>query len=303
MAGKVKKKPARDLNDERGEYRPIYTVLIHGPDYQALSPMEKLVFIHLKLNLGPAGIGVLYSGVLAEQTGYSDEQIRLAIDILSARGWVAHERNVFWVVDGLKYEPSLSKKNDNHKAWIARFLRGLPKLNVVKHFCDRYREWLPSDWVWDGDGIPQPMSITTTTTTTTTDTTTNTKTKAIPDSGESAPKSKRPPPPKYPSFPDSASDPIYDQWIREVGSIDYGVLRKTLAPLWPQAGPIYAVADILEAVKVFKELRSGQPPDKWSFWTIHKFAREVPELVRLGKQPYQDPETHAPTERMRLSVA
>jgi hypothetical protein len=117
---------AKRSGGDRGEYRPIFTVLVHGADYQQLSPSEKLLLLHCKLNLGAAGIGVLYIAALAEQTGISEESVRLALATLEHRDWLRVERNVIWVVNGLKYEPSLTRDNDNHRKWLRRHLDGLP---------------------------------------------------------------------------------------------------------------------------------------------------------------------------------
>jgi hypothetical protein len=167
---------------DRGEYRPIFTVLVHGADYQQLSPSEKLVLLHCKLNLGAAGIGVLYIAALAEQTGISDEGVRLALATLEHRDWVRVERNVIWVVNGLKYEPSLTRDNANHRKWLRRHLDGLPNLAVVNAFRARYADWLsdgnPNPVDTPSKGIPNPLdtpSVPLPITTTTTTTTTNTK--------------------------------------------------------------------------------------------------------------------------------
>ena len=287
---KREKKPRRELSEERGEYRPIYTVLIHGPDYQALSPTEKLVLLHLKLNLGPAGIGILYPAVLAEQTGYSEEQTRLAIDILSHRGWVSHERNVFWVVDGLKYEPSLSKKNDNHKGWLSRYVRGLPKLLVVKQFCDRYCEWLPRGGGWDGDGITVPMPITSTSTTTETNNT---------PASQEAPRRVGA---KYPHFPTPVCQGLYAVWIPARGGVKYSAFREALAPFWPAPSPIYTEQEWLDAIKCFAEVAGSQNPKESHWWTIHKLTGDAATWIRLGKMPNQLPSGEL-TERGRLIAA
>jgi hypothetical protein len=108
-------------------------------------------------------------------------------------------------------------------------------------------------------------------------------------------------PPKYPGFPTEASRAIHSQWIKDVGSCDIAVIRKTLSDYFPASGPLFELEEILEAVKAFSEIRKGQSQRERGFYTIHKFASDLVEYVRLGKQEYQD-EFGAPTERMRLSV-
>lgn len=122
----------------RGSYRSIYTVLIDGPDYQALPPNAKLLLFTLKLNLGPTGIDVLYSAVLEPQTGLTPEQVALSLDVLEHSGWIERERNVVWVVGGLANEPSRSLSNPNHRKEILDHLRSLPRLAIVERFRRRY---------------------------------------------------------------------------------------------------------------------------------------------------------------------
>lgn len=279
-------KPRKDLSEERGEYRPIYTVLIHGPDYQALSPTEKLVLLHLKLNLGPAGIGVLYLAALAEQTGYPEDGIRLAIDILSHRGWVSHERNVFWVVDGLKYEPSLSVKNENHKGWLARHLKGLPKLLVVNQFAKRYSEWLPTNWDGMGDGIPLPIAITSTSTTTNTKTT----------------RPRLSPTAKYPHFPVPLCQNLFDWYVQCRGGEDYAAFRKAFSPFFRDGAQDFTEAELRDAIQAFGEVAGSQPPQYSGNWHVRKLAGDLKTWVRLGKMPAQLPDGEL-TERGRLIAA
>lgn len=286
MSKADKPKVRKPLTEERGEYRPIYTVLIHGPDYQALSPAEKLVLLHLKLNLGPSGIGVLYVAALAEQTGYPEDGVRLAIDILSHRGWVRHERNVFWVVDGLRYEPSLSKNNDNHKAWIARHLKGLPKLLVINEFAKRYADWLPPDWEGMGDGIPLPGAITSTTTTTNTKTT----------------KPRNSPSAKYPHFPMVLCQSLFDWYVLCRGSEDYAAFRKALSPFFKADGAQFTEQEFRDGIQAFGEVAGSQPPQYSGLWHVRKMAGDMATWVRLGKMPRQTASGEL-TERGRLIAA
>lgn len=131
------KKPKK-LPLERGHYRAILTVLIDGPDYQALSSDARLVFLTLKLNLGPSGIDVFYLPVLEPQTGLAPADIERAMTELCDAGWVRRERNVIWIVEGLKYEPSLRLSNANHLPTIQEHLRSLPRLAIVSAFRQHY---------------------------------------------------------------------------------------------------------------------------------------------------------------------
>lgn len=122
----------------RGSYRAIHTVLLDGPDYQALTPHAKLVFLTLKLNLGPTGIDVLYPAVVEAQTGLSADQVALAMDMLEHTGWIRRERNLVWIVEGLRYEPSRALSNQNHRTEIAAHLASLPRLAIIDAFRAHY---------------------------------------------------------------------------------------------------------------------------------------------------------------------
>lgn len=130
---------------DRGEYRSIRTVLIDGPDFQALSPEARWVFIALKLNLGPSGIDVFYDAALEPQTGYSRPMIDAALAELKAGGWIDWERNVWCVIDGILHEPSISVADEKHRKGVRRHLDGLPSLGVVKRFAERHATWFPAD--------------------------------------------------------------------------------------------------------------------------------------------------------------
>jgi hypothetical protein len=228
---------AKRSGGDRGEYRPIFTVLVHGADYQQLSPSEKLLLLHCKLNLGAAGIGVLYIAALAEQTGISEESVRLALATLEHRDWLRVERNVIWVVNGLKYEPSLTRDNDNHRKWLRRHLDGLPNLAVVNAFRARYADWLGEGpgmvSETPSDGIPKPLPITTT------NTTTNTK----PSAANAAAKVKKP---KYPHFPREWCDRLLASWSA-LGLPPYAEFRNTFGPVFPEQ-PSFTVEQVEGAI-------------------------------------------------------
>jgi hypothetical protein len=125
---------------ERGNYRSIYTVVVDGPEFQALSPGAKLVWYTLKMTLGPSGIAVIPALVptLVERTGASTAHVEKAIVQLIADGWVKQERNVVWMVDGLRHDPHLSLSNQNHRTQIAKHINGLPRLPIIDLFRAHY---------------------------------------------------------------------------------------------------------------------------------------------------------------------
>jgi hypothetical protein len=85
-------------------------VIVDGPDFQALSPGAKLVWYTLKMTLGPSGIDVVPAlvGTLMERTGL-DEKGREGARAARDGGLdPKRERNVVWMVDGLRHDPHFS---------------------------------------------------------------------------------------------------------------------------------------------------------------------------------------------------
>jgi len=123
---------------DRGTYRSIHTAIIDDPDFQDLPPMAKLLFYTCKMQLGASGIGIVYETTLAAQTGCHADTIGDAMAILCQRGWVLRERHVVWIRNGLKYDPSVTVENDNHRKSIMSHLRGLPKLTIINTYADYY---------------------------------------------------------------------------------------------------------------------------------------------------------------------
>ncbi len=146
------------MTQDRGEWRGIYTVLPDTPEFQDLGPEPQLLWFHLKLRLGAAGIDTLPAAeyVLSDATGIPPEGVRDGIAILSDRGWLRRERNVFWLRNALKFEPSRNLGNENHRKSIQSHIMGLPKLAVVNDFAAYYEldppfpELIPSEGYRDG---------------------------------------------------------------------------------------------------------------------------------------------------------
>lgn len=125
---------------ERGNYRSIHTVIVDGPDFQALSPGAKLVWYTLKMTLGPSGIDVVPALVatLVERTGADTGQVEKGLLQLEAAGWLQRERNVVWMVDGLRHDPHFQLTNQNHRTQVAKHVNGLPRLAIVDAFRLHY---------------------------------------------------------------------------------------------------------------------------------------------------------------------
>jgi hypothetical protein len=246
---------------DRGNYRGIHTVLVDGPDYQALTPNARLVLLTLKLDLGPTGIDVLYPAVLEAQTGLSGDQVLVALETLEHTNWIRREKNLVWVVDGLKFEPSRKiKTNANHRLEVQGHLKGLPRLAIVDAFR-RYYELEPGEPAAP-DAVPPRLSP------------------AIPDGmGDGIPdgigehgerrteerKNGKLPAatsarrkregPKFPHFSQSACDRLYAAW-KPLGQPRYSAFRTALAPLFPEQ-PSYDLDRLEAAMHAYVEHHMG----------------------------------------------
>jgi hypothetical protein len=128
---------------DRGEYRSIPTVLVRGRDFRALSPEAKLVFLILKLELGPSGIDVYdLDELLPKYTGYAAAVCVRACQELRAAGWVDWEDNVVWIVRGLEFNGrAMSRTNGNHRKGLLNHVQGLPSLSIVARFIAGNAAW------------------------------------------------------------------------------------------------------------------------------------------------------------------
>lgn len=129
---------------DRGEYRSIRIVIVDGPDFKTLGPNTKLVWFYIKLQLGPLGIGVFNAAkhVLAEQTGLTPRQVDNALKQLDqAPQFFRREDSVFWIVGGLKNDPSMNYKLVNHVKSVRSIVDALPRLRIVAAFRNEHPEW------------------------------------------------------------------------------------------------------------------------------------------------------------------
>jgi hypothetical protein len=133
----------------RGTYRQIPTVLVNGPDYQRLPPHARLVFLTLKITIGPSGIETRYPDSLAldmaHQTGLTPDQVRLALDILEHEGWLRREAHVIWIVEQLKYDPGFVQTNPKHRKSLRTHVAGLPRIAIVRAFVSHYIPWFKDE--------------------------------------------------------------------------------------------------------------------------------------------------------------
>ena len=131
---------------DRGEYRPIYTSLLHSGRFRDLSPNGRLLLFTVKLHLPPSGIGRVpaWEHAFSELTGLSPGDVREASHELVRLGWLDIDGTTLWLVDGLAYEPSLSAKSWKTRAFIGKLVAGLGNTLIAKEFREKYADWMPS---------------------------------------------------------------------------------------------------------------------------------------------------------------
>lgn len=137
----------------RGEYRSIYVALYDGPEFQALPSDARWLLVTMRLTMGATGIAAVtaFTGVYAEHTGMDLDRVRAAAAELVAAGWVETERNVWWVVRALEFEPGLEVRDSKHRIHVRNHVASLPRLAIVTRFKARYAAW------WEG-AVPSALS-------------------------------------------------------------------------------------------------------------------------------------------------
>ena len=97
----------------RGVHRGVYSSLLDHPDFQALSPSARHVFLTLRISkqAGPAAIFVCYREVLAQQTGLPMRQVERCLAELEQAGWLRMEGRIVWIVNGLRHDPTMRMAN------------------------------------------------------------------------------------------------------------------------------------------------------------------------------------------------
>lgn len=173
--------PAEPHPDDRGEYRSTYVVMGSSEEYHALSKDGALMLNACRMTLGACGIALANTDALVEWSKLDDPGAFLAArDELIRTDWLRVQGRVWWLRNGLRFEPSLRPKaNPNHRVFIQKALAALPKLAIVAEFARYYADLgiaaphgtpIPSGTHRDGidmgsqedthrDGIPHPIEI------------------------------------------------------------------------------------------------------------------------------------------------
>jgi hypothetical protein len=123
---------------QRGTYRGIFSAMVDDPDFQALSPQARHVFLTLRVSpqLGPAGIFRYYPAV---QTGLDGDELAKALTELEAHFWVVREGPILWLRNALLHDPSIRLSDMKHRKTVEKWVAGLPKLGIVLTFCEYYK--------------------------------------------------------------------------------------------------------------------------------------------------------------------
>lgn len=149
------------MKPERGEYRAIYVVLIDSPEYLALSEEARACLWPLKLKLGKTGIEVFHPETLLKYTGMASGRVRDGISDLVQNDWLRVEEPVYWLRNGLRYDPLRLLDHPHQRTSIERHLHSLPKLVIVNEFAKYYT--LPEPFpdlnpsTTHRDAIPMPL--------------------------------------------------------------------------------------------------------------------------------------------------
>jgi len=127
---------------KRGEYRGIYAVLHGDEDFQKLSSEARHLIYALKIELGRSGIECVmaFRDHMREVTNLTRGKVEKGLQELQDTGWLVVDETgrILWLRNGLKFEPSVSLKNKNHRSSIIRHLRGLPERPIVREFAKYY---------------------------------------------------------------------------------------------------------------------------------------------------------------------
>lgn len=126
---------------KRGAYGVIYRAILASRKFSSLSPTAKLAFYTLKLRLGFAQIDRQGSWPieLADLTGLTETEAAMAINELCAADIAQFDGKVLWIVDGLRWDPSMAGNVSPTVAQgIERHLAGLPTCPITHQFRRHY---------------------------------------------------------------------------------------------------------------------------------------------------------------------
>lgn len=148
------------MSGEKGSYRSIYSSIWDDPNFQGLSPITQLIFVHLRTcpECNWPCIFPFYKPLLESRfpeidpREVSESWERL---LIPPSRWIVYERPILWIRKGLRFEPTYTPALPNHKLGVIAILKTLPKLAIVNEFAKYYR----LDYKVSTDGDTSPDEI------------------------------------------------------------------------------------------------------------------------------------------------
>ncbi len=149
----------REHLSRKGEFRSYYVRMLDEDEFQSFAPETQRAFFYLKGRLGQWGVDVMYPAELAARMRVDLEVVSVALDELTRAGWLRTEKNVCWLVNGLRHEPWYEPGNANHLVGLKKSLRGLPQVPLLDEVVEAYST-PPADTIEAPDeedpAAPQP---------------------------------------------------------------------------------------------------------------------------------------------------
>lgn len=136
----------------RGEYAAVHSAIIDDPEFRALSPEARWMWMVLRLLLGASGIDLVRAHLpaLADATGLSEGHAMGARDELEEGNWLVREGDVLWLRNALRFNPHVNPSNEKNRTGLETHVSGLPRLQIVLDFCGYYGLEAPFDSVPGG---------------------------------------------------------------------------------------------------------------------------------------------------------
>lgn len=133
-------------------YQSIYSSLPEDDEFITLSPLAKALWYTLKVKLPATGLGAINPRVVATLVNCSLEQLAAAESELAPK-WVRRDGNLWWIIAGLRFQPSLSCNDRKHRAMVRKQIEKMPSSPLVDEFRALYEEWF-SDSACEGHARP-----------------------------------------------------------------------------------------------------------------------------------------------------
>jgi len=126
------------VSRDHGRWFAVRFRLFKDPDFQKLSTDARLVLFGLMGTIeSSTGFGRLSFELLQEATGLDSARILAGLDVLKAEGWVKLDGRVAWIVNFMRYQPTVSASKE-WSAHIEARLAEFHKSPLVAEFRAHY---------------------------------------------------------------------------------------------------------------------------------------------------------------------